>query len=89
MVKAVNKLILEINNTENEYFEKAVLYIRPERANDSKLGKSAEEYLKRLSTGGDTRGQGKSGVFISVLINIAVATLSATATAVVLLLCFV
>lgn len=37
MVKAVNKLVLEINNTENEYFEKAIFYIRPEMSCNSKL----------------------------------------------------
>ena len=84
MVKAVNKLILEINNTENEYFEKAVLYIRPDKADDSKLGESAEKYLRRLSTGGDRREQSKGHLFISVLINVAVAVFSATLTAVVL-----
>ncbi len=87
MVKAVNKLILEINNTENEYFEKAVLYIRPERAGDSKLSKSAEEYLRRISSAAGKDERNKSTAFLSVLINIAVAALSATATAVILLLC--
>ncbi|MBQ2799040.1 MAG: hypothetical protein IJF09_06590 [Ruminiclostridium sp.] len=84
MVKAVNKLILEINNTENEYFEKAVLYIRPEKAEDNKLSDSAREYLSRIS-GGDRRVQKKSGILLSLLINLAVATFSAMVTAVVLL----
>ena len=84
MVKAVNKLILEINNTENEYFEKAVLYIRPEMAEDNKLSDSAREYLNRIS-GGDRRIQKKSSILLSVLINLAVATFSAMVTAVVLL----
>ena len=84
MVKAVNKLILEINNTENEYFEKAVLYIRPEKAEDNKLSDSAKEYLNRIS-GGDRRVQKKSSILLSVLINLAVATFSAMVTAVVLL----
>lgn len=84
MVKAVNKLILEINNTENEYFEKAVLYIRPEKAEDNKLSDSAREYLSRIS-GGDRRAQKKSSILLSLLINIAVATFSAMVTAVVLL----
>lgn len=87
MVKAVNKLILEINNTENEYFEKAVLYIRPEKAGDSKLSKSAEEYLRRVSSTAGREKKNKSKTFLSLLINIAVAVLSATATAILLLLC--
>ena len=29
MIKGVNKKIIEINNPDNLYFEKAVLYVRP------------------------------------------------------------
>lgn len=49
MVKAVNKLVLEINNTENEYFEKAIFYIRPEMSCSSKLGNQAQLYLNGIS----------------------------------------
>ena len=48
MVKAVNKLILEINNTENEYFEKAVFYVRPEMSGSNKLGAQARLYLGNI-----------------------------------------
>ena len=47
MVKAVNKLVLEINNTENEYFEKAIFYIRPEMS--CKLRSQAQLYLNKIS----------------------------------------
>ena len=30
MIKGVNKKIIEINNTDSIYFEKAVFYLRPE-----------------------------------------------------------
>ena len=46
MVKAVNKLVLEINNTENEYFEKAIFYIRPEMSCNSKLRPVPPEVLE-------------------------------------------
>lgn len=49
MVKAVNKLVLEINNTENEYFEKAIFYIRPEMSCSSKLRNQAQLYLNGIS----------------------------------------
>ncbi len=49
MVKAVNKLVLEINNTENEYFEKAIFYVRPEMSCNSKLGDQAQLYLNGIS----------------------------------------
>ena len=49
MVKAVNKLLLEINNTENEYFEKAIFYIRPEMSCSSKLRGQAQLYLNGIS----------------------------------------
>ncbi len=49
MVKAVNKLILEINNTGNEYFEKAVFYVRPEMSCSSKLGNQAQLYLNSIN----------------------------------------
>lgn len=49
MVKAVNKLVLEINNTENEYFEKAIFYIRPEMSCNSKLRSQAQLYLNKIS----------------------------------------
>lgn len=48
MVKAVNKLILEINNTENEYFEKAVFYVRPEMSGSNKLRTQAQLYLGNI-----------------------------------------
>ncbi len=33
MIKGVNKKVIEINDTENIYFEKAVLYVRPKMLN--------------------------------------------------------
>ena len=31
MVKGVNKQIVEISNTENEYFERAILFVNPDK----------------------------------------------------------
>lgn len=47
MIKGVNKAIIEINDTGNEYFEKAILFISSSHADDSdkKLEEKAKEYL--------------------------------------------
>lgn len=50
MVKGVNKRIIEVNNTENPYFERAVLYLRPsvrELPNQVTLAE-AESFLEVL-----------------------------------------
>ncbi len=51
MIKGVNKQIIEINETENKIFEKAVLYVRPEYAelSDTKLYNSANEFIEEIS----------------------------------------
>ena len=48
MLKGVNKSIVEINDTGNMYFEKALLYIRPEMNNvpERHIAREAAEYIK-------------------------------------------
>lgn len=50
MIKGVNKRIVEINNPQNEYFEKAILYIRPSKQSvpQKELNIEAMDYLNRL-----------------------------------------
>lgn len=50
MIKGVNKRIVEINNPKNEYFEKAILYIRPEKhaLPPAAISLEAKEFLNRL-----------------------------------------
>ena len=47
MIKGVNKQIIEVNDPESKYFEKAVLYIRPEYADvpRGKICHSAKELI--------------------------------------------
>jgi len=51
MIKGVNKQIIEINDPENKFFEKAVLYIRPEYADlpIGKINSSANELISNMS----------------------------------------
>lgn len=75
MVKAVNKLVLEINNTENEYFEKAIFYIRPEMSCNRKLRSQAQLYLNKISLEkpGKFRSNGKLPYIIGVTAGISAA----------------
>lgn len=51
MIRGVNRRIVEITSTENDYFEKAVLYIRPEKTcyPKNQLDYEAKAYLNRLA----------------------------------------
>lgn len=75
MVKAVNKLVLEINNTENEYFEKAIFYIRPEMSCNSKLRSQAQLYLSKISLEkpGKYRSNGKLPYIIGIAVGVSAA----------------
>ena len=50
MIKGVNKKIVEINNPDSLYFEKAVLYVRPNVIEPTSkfLSSEAETYLKTI-----------------------------------------
>lgn len=50
-VKGVSKQIIEVVNTENETFEKAILFLRTAKqdSNETALRREAEEYLQGLA----------------------------------------
>lgn len=47
MVKGVNKNIIEVHDISNEFFEKAILFVKPEYAlfDNEKLFKEAKRYV--------------------------------------------
>ena len=47
MVRGVNKAVIEINDTENEFIERAILFVNPKFADRQK--RQIDEYAKRLS----------------------------------------
>ncbi|MDO5558832.1 MAG: hypothetical protein Q4F95_04480 [Oscillospiraceae bacterium] len=51
MIKGVNKKIIEINDTNNIYFEKAVLYVRSQMSSTPQkhLMNEAKYYLDQMS----------------------------------------
>ncbi|MDO4743292.1 MAG: hypothetical protein Q4B04_04580 [bacterium] len=50
MLKGVNKRIIEVCETGNEYFEKVLLFVSPEHSNisESKLVKQAQRYVELI-----------------------------------------
>ncbi len=51
MIKGVNKNMIEISNTENEYFERAILIVREDKKylDRELLTKQANDYLSDMS----------------------------------------
>ena len=52
-MRGVNKLIVEIKDTENEYFDRAILFVKPNMASaeQSELDKSARKLLSAVRDG--------------------------------------
>ena len=51
MIRGVNKQIVEISETENDYFERAILFVRPGaiESSESELRKQAKALLQTLA----------------------------------------
>lgn len=51
MIKGVNKRVVEITSTDNEYFEKAVLYVKADKLNlpSARLEEEAREYIGKIA----------------------------------------
>ena len=48
MLKGVNKTIIEINNTENEYFDRILLFVNPRYADDGRVDREVQKIQDRL-----------------------------------------
>ncbi len=84
MIKGVNKKVLEINNPQSVYFEKAVLYLKPNIncVPEKLLKREADELIHEISP-----KPSKYVFYIKLLIGISFA-FSAVSAALVLLLSF-
>lgn len=50
MIRAINKRILEIKHDDNNYFEKAIFFINPNKYQDDySIIKSADNYIKSFN----------------------------------------
>ena len=84
MLKGVNKSIVEINDTGNMYFERVVLYIRPEMNNvpERHIAREAAEYINsnvpdRISA--SSRKKGRTLYLFLIHFSVAAAALIALA----------
>ena len=64
-MRGVNKLIVEIKDTDSEYFDRAILFLKPEKlgTEQSELNESAERLLEKVRSGTPKR---RSHVWIPV-----------------------
>ena len=78
MIKGVNRRVIEINNPDGEYFEKAILFVKPEKSGDKPetLRMAARKYLSELDEN-DRRRRIRWAVIISSVF-VAVITLILT-----------
>ena len=82
MIRGVNKHIIEVTETENEYFERAILFVRPDmiHLNDAELRMRATKLLIGMGQPGGSLKRASRVVTITrmaccALIGAAVATL--------------
>ena len=74
MLKGVNKQIVEINNPNNEYFEKAILFVKAEKLYlpQEMLSNQAYKYLNTL---GKPKKRDFKKIFITALLFLAIVAL--------------
>lgn len=55
MLKGVNRRIIEISNTENKYFERAIVFVKPQYNNSDEavLKREANGYISSVCKNGD------------------------------------
>ena len=60
MLRGVNKQIIEVNNTGNRYFDKALLFVNPQYADISrhKLDIEANKYIENLGNSAQNNSGG-------------------------------
>ncbi len=69
MIKGVNKQVLEINETENSFFEKAIFFVKPQYTgmSEGKLKERANEELLNTGKIPVTKAQSAKGRLKSAL----------------------
>ena len=77
-MRGVNKLIVEIKDTDSEYFDRAILFLKPEKlgAEQSQLNESAEKLLEKVK-GGTPHGHGRAWLWVTAGIVAAAAAMLA------------
>ena len=70
MIRGVNKHIVEVSETENEYFERAILFVRPDmlHLNDAELRRRATKLLIGMGQPGGSLKRAGRLVMISRMV---------------------
>ena len=70
MIKGVNRRVIEINNPDGEYFEKAILFVKPEKSGDKPetLRMAARKYLSEVDENNRRRRLRLSIIILSVIV---------------------
>ena len=68
-MRGVNKLIVEIKDTNSEYFDRAILFLKPEKlgTEQSELNESAQKLLDEVKKG-TPRGHGRIWLWAPVAV---------------------
>ena len=84
MIKGVNRRVVEITSTDNEYFEKAVLYVKADKRDvpAARLEEEAREYIGKIAP-----GKAPSPVPLALKLSAAVASAVALTLLIYLIIC--
>lgn len=68
LIKGVSRKVVEINNPESIYFEKAILYLKPHISNmpEKFISKEADVYISDLSSENEVTNE-KTGMSFSLI----------------------
>ena len=88
MLKGVNKQVLEIAETENSFFEKAIFFVKPEYSgmSEGRLRESAHKEMK--NAGKPPISRAKSSEKIKVAISLSVTFIAGLISGIIFLSCF-
>ncbi|MGN0654710.1 MAG: hypothetical protein ACI4KD_07325 [Oscillospiraceae bacterium] len=78
MLKGVNKRVIEINNPDGEYFERAILFVKPEKSETppEKLSQLAKSYVDNVDEKRPERKRIIIAVVSVLMISAVIATLA-------------
>lgn len=66
-MRGVNKLIVEIKDTENEYFDRAILFLKPDKVmtDQAEINRNAQKLLTEVKNSG-VRGSHRKKLWIGI-----------------------
>lgn len=75
MIKGVNRQVVELNDTGNEYFEKAILFVKPEYSGlgEGKLHERAQTIMKSAGNPPKCKAEDKPGQRLAAWLKLAAA----------------